>query len=172
MCSTAYQKRRPRLQISNPLHLSYSFSYAISNLPNYNPRFLNNHYGSGSGRIWLDEVTCHGNESSIVNCPHDPFGVNDCSHSEDVSISCASSGSTSSTVPQLFTTTVPTCKYISLQSLLVIHCLLSCLYEAEALGMCNHLMNLKRIKITTKAYIPLQHETTHVGGSHWAIPPK
>ena len=118
MYSTVYQKRS--------LHLSHSFPHAISNLPNYNPRFLSNRYGSGSGRIWLDEVTCRGNESSIVNCPREPFGDNDCSHSEDVSISCASSGNTSTVFP-IFTTTVPTCEYISLQIFVVIKLLLNCL---------------------------------------------
>ena len=139
--SITEKRRQP--QLWNPLHLSHSFSNAISNLPNYNPRFLSNRYGSGSGRIWLDDVTCYGNESSIANCPHEPFGDNDCTHSEDVSISCASSGSTS-TFPQILTTTVPTCEYISPQIFVVMKCLLNCLYEADALGICNHLMNLKR----------------------------
>ena len=78
-----------------------------------------------------------------MNCPHEPFGDNDCSHSEDVSISCASSGSTSTVFP-IFTTTVPTCEYISLQIFVVIKLFLNCLYGADALEKCDQLMNLKR----------------------------
>jgi len=46
-------------------------------------------FGAGTGGIWLDNVRCTGKESDIGSCPHRGLGVHSCSHSEDVSISCA-----------------------------------------------------------------------------------
>ena len=47
-------------------------------------------FGQGSGKIWLDDVQCQGNETSIVNCRHRPWGVHYCRHSEDASVICSS----------------------------------------------------------------------------------
>ena len=47
-------------------------------------------FGSGNGGIWLDDVQCQGNESSILNCWHRGLGVNNCGHSEDASVICSS----------------------------------------------------------------------------------
>ena len=53
-----------------------------------NGRMLFNKYGPGSGTIWLDGVNCTGAETSIADCRHNGWGVNDCEHRDDVSISC------------------------------------------------------------------------------------
>jgi len=49
---------------------------------------MGNIYGPGSGRIWLDNVVCPLRSRSIDSCDHSPWGVHDCSHRQDVSVSC------------------------------------------------------------------------------------
>ena len=45
--------------------------------------------GVGSGNIWLDSLHCTGSEASFSQCRHDPWGRNDCTHSEDLGIICS-----------------------------------------------------------------------------------
>jgi len=45
-------------------------------------------YGEGVGPIWLDTVLCTNADYNVGNCAHDPWGVHDCNHFEDVSIAC------------------------------------------------------------------------------------
>ena len=47
------------------------------------------HFGAGSGQIWLDNVGCSGSESSIVNCPHRGWSVENCLHYDDASVICS-----------------------------------------------------------------------------------
>ena len=49
------------------------------------------YYGQGSGQIWLNSVTCVGDESTIEDCLHDGWGVHDCTHSKDAGVKCAAS---------------------------------------------------------------------------------
>ena len=47
-------------------------------------------FGQGSGPIWLDSVTCTGNESTLASCGH--FGLNitrSCYHYEDAGVRCS-----------------------------------------------------------------------------------
>ena len=45
-------------------------------------------YGSGNGLIWLDNVVCVGNESTLLECDHAPLGISNCRHNEDIGIMC------------------------------------------------------------------------------------
>ena len=46
-------------------------------------------YGMGSGRIWLSNVNCQGNENSIFHCEHAGWGnVVNCDHSNDAGVKC------------------------------------------------------------------------------------
>ena len=45
-------------------------------------------FGTGIGKIWLDDVECLGSESSIDMCPSNEWGVHNCDHDEDASVVC------------------------------------------------------------------------------------
>ena len=44
--------------------------------------------GGGSGAIFLDDVACTGNESTLLACISRPIGTNNCVHSEDAGVQC------------------------------------------------------------------------------------
>ena len=62
-------------------HLGYSYAFSARHRA---------WFGKGSGKIWLDDVQCQGDESSIGNCRHSSWGVHNCGHSEDASVICSS----------------------------------------------------------------------------------
>ncbi|NWI99197.1 DMBT1 protein, partial [Crypturellus undulatus] len=46
-------------------------------------------FGKGSGRIWLDEVSCAGTEDTLALCGGSSWGNHNCNHEEDASIECS-----------------------------------------------------------------------------------
>ncbi|XP_013397946.1 neurogenic locus notch homolog protein 2 [Lingula anatina] len=49
---------------------------------------LSAYFGQGSGRIWLDDVSCSGLEPDIGSCRHSGWGNQNCDHSEDAGVLC------------------------------------------------------------------------------------
>ncbi len=45
-------------------------------------------FGEGRGGIFLDDVSCSGSESMLINCPHRGIGVHNCDHSDDAGVAC------------------------------------------------------------------------------------
>ncbi|XP_078390255.1 scavenger receptor cysteine-rich type 1 protein M130-like [Cetorhinus maximus] len=49
-------------------------------------------FGEGSGPIWLDEMECNSQESTIWQCQTDPWGQHNCYHRKDAGVVCSDSG--------------------------------------------------------------------------------
>nr|XP_016853394.1 PREDICTED: deleted in malignant brain tumors 1 protein [Anolis carolinensis] len=47
------------------------------------------HYDQGSGPIWLENINCTGDESSLKECQKGIWGEHSCSHSQDASVECS-----------------------------------------------------------------------------------
>ncbi|XP_073667820.1 scavenger receptor cysteine-rich domain-containing protein DMBT1-like [Paramisgurnus dabryanus] len=45
-------------------------------------------FGQGSGSVWLDGLSCSGNESTVKNCPSKALGTSTCSHGRDAGVVC------------------------------------------------------------------------------------
>ena len=45
-------------------------------------------FGQGTIQIWLDDLQCVGDETSILECSHRGWGVHSCGHSRDAGVVC------------------------------------------------------------------------------------
>ncbi len=61
----------------------------------YAGRFRSSRFGAGAGPVWLDDMLCAGNESSLLDCPlasgrtaRDAIGVHNCKSGEIVGVRC------------------------------------------------------------------------------------
>lgn len=59
----------------------------------------------GSGPIWISDVVCKGNESTIDDCTHGEWGSHKCGHGMDAGVVCMPSLNTASTTASLQPTT-------------------------------------------------------------------
>ncbi len=51
--------------------------------------FRGAYFGEGSGPIFLDKLTCSGQESMLLDCDtRTPHGVHSCEHSQDAGVKC------------------------------------------------------------------------------------
>ena len=78
-------------------------------------------FGVSSGQIWPRSLDCKGDESSIADCHHDPFGdTSTCSHRHDVGIICGESHYISYSYNNKFLILTELSKFSTLRKLLAI----------------------------------------------------
>ena len=54
--------------------------------------YSNAKFKKGHGKIWLDDVSCYGNESALTECRNIGWNGHNCRHYEDVGVVCLPKG--------------------------------------------------------------------------------
>ena len=68
--------------------LCFNFTVCFSDAVAITNENNNGIFSPGTGPIFLDEVTCSGDETILSNCTHRGISVHNCYHSEDAGVIC------------------------------------------------------------------------------------
>lgn len=50
--------------------------------------YNNAYFSQGSGKVWMDGISCKGRETSLKDCVFSGWGINTCTHADDAGVTC------------------------------------------------------------------------------------
>ena len=81
VCSNGWD-RNDSMVVCRQLGYMYALKYADAR--------RSDDYVDGTGKIWLDDLNCKGNEDRLVDCDRSKWAENTCYHDQDVGVYCSS----------------------------------------------------------------------------------